>query len=1618
MGFVAALWLRDVLLEVAKLSNDQNLFRSFREGNKIFVLQKQRNGKGRFVKITALGDSKSKGYVIIPEGRDACGWHGLSQKIDNIMAMQNRGNSEVNQRRPQARQATAQGNQVPNMVKESRTFKEAVTQGDMANMENIAIGIAENQEVLSQRYNDSAKQNLEISLRIVLSCGPNGVWEVRWAGVEPCETMGPSHSQAHESIQPANRATNGSYITNGKPKAQPVTVKAKTQPNDLKPKMVWQPRVNGSQIIKRGAEAGTASTTVNLSHDRVSIQSCDSDSQILSTPSFILAPPTISIAEDIQKIGEVDRSWGSSRDWFIDLRDGRRLRIPVDLRSSVTVLSQPEDAITQKLVNWVKSQREASGSEIDDDMGDLEEGGLGIENGFDSVNDLSGSEVVVSVEGNGSEMSMGLGEEKEIYGLILTEKLDGDWNELLMPEGVVDRVGDEGQKDLVPLNVKPPAVAFPDGVASHGVQATEIIESQTWDWVQGRQKAIGKVLGANYEGYEQAVIVLLMDIEARHLQRKASMAGLQKPMSSGRKGSRELKRLASSINYEARATREDKGKGKIQGGDEIADIICLQETKLELITDPIVRSLWRCRYVDWLFLGSSGASGGILLMWDSRVVEKIEGAVGYFSVSCKFKNVETHQVCMFTGVYGPNINSDRRLMWDELAGIRSWWDVPWCLGGDFNVVRFPTERMGSANFSTSMHDFSDFISSNGLIDIPLTGGDFTWSNNRECGNLQRRRRPFRFENMWLKAEGFVERVRSWWESYQVEGTPSFVFANKLKALKVDLKKWNETEFGNVNVQKKTLLAGLREIDTVADSRPLSAEEKSKREQLAIDLEKVILRAEICWRQKSRALWLKEGDKNSRFFHCIASSHRNTNTIGKLLINGSPSMNQDEIQDHIAQFYEHLPFEESEIESVVQGCNGDKAPGPDGFSLAFFQSCWSVVRSDVLGVCQEFHGHCQFERSLNATFVSLIPKKHGADELKDFRPISLVGGMYKIIAKLLANRLAVILGKIISPSQSAFVKGRQILDSVLIANECLDSRLKASNPGVLCKLDLEKAYDHVNWDFLIYLLRRCGFSEKWRHWIYFCISSVRFSILINGSPCGFFPSSRGIRQRDPLSPMLFVIVMEAFSRLIVKANGAGMLSGFSVGSIDSDPLEVSHLLFADDTLIFCEADPDHLFHLHSVLIWFEATSGLRVNLGKSELVPVGEVPDIEELVDTLGCKTSKLPMKYLGLPLGAKFKAKDIWNPIVEKMERRLVADVAHRIEKIQGNFLWGLLRRWPNFTWLSGTWFGVERDAFWRKVIMVKYGSLDGGWMSKAPSGPHGVGLWKFIQSRWVKFSKLVTFEVGDGSLIRFWDDVWCGEEPLKLAYPELYRITYVKDGQVADYVHCRGHDVHWEVTFTRSAQDWELESISSLELLYSVKIQSSEKDKMCWKPARSKGFQVKSFYTHLSSPGLGLFLWKGIWKAKVPPRVAFFAWTAALGKILTADNLRHRGIPVVSWCCMCKADGETVDHLLLHCPYAKELWDMVFGLFGIQWVMPKRVIDLFPCWIGSVGRTSVIWKAIPHCIMWCLWRERNARTFEDCELSVVELKLHFYRSLLDWMSATGLFRLSNMLDLIDYCSF
>ena len=283
-----------------------------------------------------------------------------------------------------------------------------------------------------------------------------------------------------------------------------------------------------------------------------------------------------------------------------------------------------------------------------------------------------------------------------------------------------------------------------------------------------------------------------------------------------------------------------------------ADIVCLQETKLKMINRKIVRSLWSNIYVDWVYLASSGASGGMVVMWDKRVVEKVEEYIGSFLIACAFKCVSDGFSWAFAGVYGPNLDSDRSMLWDELVGVYSWWELPWCIGGDFNVVRFQSECSGSRRLRPASLEFSECIFDLNLIDLPLVGGGATWSNNQswsrldrflispefeshfpdiwqtrlarlasdhwpillDCGGIRSGKRYFKFENMWLKSEGFVDRVKQWWSSYHLEGTPSYIFASKLKELKRDLKVWNQHTFGNVEDNKNTKWEEIQELERI------------------------------------------------------------------------------------------------------------------------------------------------------------------------------------------------------------------------------------------------------------------------------------------------------------------------------------------------------------------------------------------------------------------------------------------------------------------------------------------------------------------------------------------------------------------------------------------------------------------------------------------------------------------------------------------------------------------------------------------------------------------------------------------------------------------------------------
>ncbi|RVW13055.1 Transposon TX1 uncharacterized 149 kDa protein [Vitis vinifera] len=454
--------------------------------------------------------------------------------------------------------------------------------------------------------------------------------------------------------------------------------------------------------------------------------------------------------------------------------------------------------------------------------------------------------------------------------------------------------------------------------------------------------------------------------------------------------------------------------------------------------------------------------------------------------------------------------------------------------GTLGLTRFPNERRRGGRVSPSMRRFSEVIDDLDLRDLPLQGGPFTWSgglNNQAMSRLDR----FLVSEDWEgNFNGVVQctLLRPMFNHFPIlldgEG---FVLAKKLKALKAILKTWNKDVFGKVGVNKRLALDKVNFWDSQEKLRSLLVEELEVRKEAKGDFEKWVLMEEISWRKKSREVWLREGDRNTSFFHRMTNSHRRRNCLSKSKINGTWLTEEQEIKGGVVRAFKNLltdpgdwhltmegldfnridveeatrleeVFTEEEVFSALSDLNGDKAPGPDGFPLSFWQSCWEFVKEEVMGFLKEFHEHDKFVKSLNSTFLVLIPKKAGAEDLRDFRPISLMGGLYKLLAKVLANKLKKVVGKVVSSAQNAFVEGRQILDATLIANEAIDFLLKRNESGVLCKLDIEKAYDHLNWNFLLFVMRSMGFGEKGTGWIYWCISTATFSVLINGTPAGF------------------------------------------------------------------------------------------------------------------------------------------------------------------------------------------------------------------------------------------------------------------------------------------------------------------------------------------------------------------------------------------------------------------------------------------------------------------------------------------------------------------------------------
>jgi hypothetical protein len=346
-----------------------------------------------------------------------------------------------------------------------------------------------------------------------------------------------------------------------------------------------------------------------------------------------------------------------------------------------------------------------------------------------------------------------------------------------------------------------------------------------------------------------------------------------------------------------------------------------------------------------------------------------------------------------------------------------------------------------------------------------------------------------------------------------------------------------------------------------------------------------------------------------------------------------------------------PITQEEVDQAAKSMPPGKAPGPDGFTTDFFHHCWDIVRKEVWEVVEESRTSGQVLSALNATFLTLIPKEERVTNPKQFRPIALCNVIYKIITKVVANRLKPILTFVISKEQAGYVEGRQIMDSVILAHEVIHSLKSTKTPGMLIKLDLSKAFDRVSWQYLRAILNSFGFDQHWVNWILNLTSSAFFSILVNGVPSRPFSPSRGIRQGDPLSPFLFVLMAEGLGCYIKSVVLEGSLKGLPLHNIQPAP---SHSQFVDDTLLMNSPMAREANKLNSILSDFTEASGMTLNLDKSKLF-FFNTPAVVQLHISrlLGIPKSSLLSNYLGIPLTGASARSISWDNLLLSISNRM-----------------------------------------------------------------------------------------------------------------------------------------------------------------------------------------------------------------------------------------------------------------------------------------------------------------------------------------------------------------------------
>ena len=698
--------------------------------------------------------------------------------------------------------------------------------------------------------------------------------------------------------------------------------------------------------------------------------------------------------------------------------------------------------------------------------------------------------------------------------------------------------------------------------------------------------------------------------------------------------------------------------------------------------------------------------------------------------------------------------------------------------------------------------------------------------------------------------------------------------------------------------------------------------------IQLQIENLLEQEEIYWIQRGRVNWLKQGDQNTSFFHRSATARRKRNFI-KSLKNDSGDLvdDQDQLMSMATSYFDQLfttevqepdpavfdkispcitaemndlltaTYSRDEVRKAMFNIGDLKAPGPDGLHAIFYKRFWHIIGEDLTDEVLLAVNNKKVPEGWNDTTIVLIPKVENPESITQFRPISLCNVVYKVISKLIASRLKLLLPDIISPTQSAFIPGRLITDNVLVAYECYHAikNKKVGKYGTCAvKLDMHKAYDRVEWCFLKKVLIRMGFDTGWIDLIMACVSSVRYQVRFNNVLSDYIHPSRGLRQGDPLSPYLFLLCAEGLTSLLKFEEDNGHLLGVKV--CRGAPA-VSHLLFADDSLILMRADAANASSLRRALDDYCMASGQLVSEAKSSIFfsPCTEVQVRAEVCSILNIMTEAITDKYLGLPPLVGIDRSDCFQHIVDRVckllsgwkEKKLsfggkevllkaviqaIPAYAMSVFKLPKQIIKGIITAMSQFWWGDDDqqkhmhWF-----AWWKMCVSKKQGGMGFRdlhcfnlamlakqcWrliadpdslcasVLRAKYFPSGDLLncqlkkgssytWQSIWAGIQTFKRGHIWRVGDGTQINIWDDPWIPSSPTRKIMTRRGNTVYTKVSELFDPI----TDSWDEELLRRIFWSTDVERILHIPLARTMM-----GDFMSWHFTKTGTFSVRSCY-------------------------------------------------------------------------------------------------------------------------------------------------------------------------------